>query len=194
MGDKKTEEEKFTDKLMFEYQELREERHRNTTISYSIMIIGLAASGHFYGKSDYLLAIFFFLLVYVIDRKLTWFNNERAERMKGIERCLKIKNIDLVDTDSWGWWELIKTFDIWKIIMKVPIHWYYVCAGLLFLYLGYDLIMCDLKDFLCRRFGISYTTTGELIPLVGFIIILAYAIVWLIQRKKKEEWYKRILK
>ena len=179
MGDKKTEIEKlFRDKLMFEYQELREERHRSTTISYSILVIGLAAAGYFYKKEspDYLLAVFFFVLVYVIDRKLTWFNNERAERMKRIESHLEIKNIRLVDTDSWSYWTLIKKCDIKRIVMKIPIHYYYFGVGLLFLYLGYDLIVGDLKDFLLRRFGIPYTTT-DLILLIDAIIIVIYTVI-----------------
>lgn len=145
MGEEETQEEEFGDNVTFEYQELREERSRNTAIDHAMMVIFFAGAGYFYKEDQYLLAMYFVVVAILIDRKLTYFNNERAKRMKKIEDYLGIENLSLIDTDSWRWWGLIKERDIKKIVMKFPIHWYFIITGLLLVILGFGNFMKDLR-------------------------------------------------
>lgn len=96
----------------FEYEQLREESARNTTISYTVMTIFTSASLLIFvevlkeggmGPEASLLAMVLSLLLllmgFTIDRRLTAFTNVRRVRMAEIERDdLKFKNILLTTT------------------------------------------------------------------------------------------------
>jgi hypothetical protein len=102
------------DLLKFEYQELREERNRNTSMNYQILGILLAGGFLIFQKDvlcsnckSYFLTLIIVLLLglFYIDRKLTFFNNLRAERMKYIERKLGICNLTISESSSFKIWE-----------------------------------------------------------------------------------------
>lgn len=101
---------KYQENLRLEYQDLREERNRNTSMNYQIMAILLTGTFIVLFQTDistssfksYLLLTIIVILsgVYFIDRKLTFFNNIRVERMKLIEGELEIYNLRLTDENK----------------------------------------------------------------------------------------------
>jgi hypothetical protein len=95
------------ERLKFEYQELREERKRNTYISYALMSILIGASLLLFkdgvtGKAVCPLVAGFIsiglvFIAWLIDRKLTYFNNIRREIMMTIEERLETYNLLLTE-------------------------------------------------------------------------------------------------
>jgi len=128
--------------LKFEYQELREERKRNTYISYVLMSILLLSSFSIFEeliKDDIetemrlvagILSSLLILIAYLIDRRLTYFNKERAKMMEIIEAKLDIANLngeklrkklekECVKKGKETWLQIIK-----NRFLKVRIHCY----------------------------------------------------------------------
>jgi len=150
-GKKLTKEE--CELLKFEYQELREERKRNTYISYALMSILLLSSftilgelfkGNIetYKKLAGILSSLLILIAWLIDRRLTYFNEERKKRMQIIEEELGIKNL-LFGIGRKNYLEFIKMPQFVKnCLLKVPIHYFIFFIFIVITVLVYLILDC----------------------------------------------------
>lgn len=123
---------------LFHYQELREERNRNTAINYTVMTIFLGIALFLYNNEHPILGLTSAFIPLIIDRKLTWFNTIRGKEMKDIEERLGFKNLKLGDEYATsGMHRVIYNFLFkdrdWKnAIMQTPIHFYFFIIFILF--------------------------------------------------------------
>ena len=129
-------------KLMFEYQELREERNKNRSINYSAIVIFIGGAGYAFKETYPLVGLTYLFIAYIIDCKNRWFNDKRVKSMKIIENRMGFKNLELVEELALGDTPIIKSVTqrigeqrkekIRHEIKKIPTHLFFIVGVILF--------------------------------------------------------------